>query len=440
MSLLVVQLPSRPRLAAGGEASGTTMKTPAVWRYVWSANGQQADRSGVAATDLLPKADTLVAVAGAADLSWQRIVLPRAPASKLRPALAGALEEHVLEEPDSLHFALPPQPEAGSPTWIATLHRGWLAMLIAALEDSGRSVDRVVPEAAPLITTGALPRGHFHARGVDAGDAADGTRGDSQVSEVADPEPLLTLSGAGGCCQVRLTGALTGPLVRAQLGEAAPSARWSATPAAAAAAEQWLVQQGLAQRVELRSEAQQLVLAAASPWNLRQFELLPQLRGTRAVREALRRFSSPAWRPVRHGLVALIVLQLVGLNAWAWLQSNAVQTRREAVVELLKTTHPQVRAVLDAPLQMQRETERLRSAAGRLGDVDLELLLAATASAWPDGAPPMTSLRYDNGQLSITAPGAGDAQAGALRERLRGHGLEARFADNRLVVQKGGAR
>ena len=438
MSVLLVLLPARPRLAAGGEAGGPPpgLRAPAAWRYVWSSNGQQADRSGAVATDLLPRADTLVAVVPATDLSWQGITLPRAPAGRLRAALAGALEDSLLEDAEALHFALPPQAQPGGATWIAVAHRGWLATLIGALEESGRSVDRLVPEAAPVIGAAEAAQGHFHARGVEASEIVDGVRGDSLLSEAADPEPLLTLAGGSGCFQLRLSGALAGPLTRAQLGDAASVTRWTATPAAAAAAEQWLVQQGLAQRIELQSDAQRLLQCRHSPWNLRQFDLLPQLRGTRAAREALRRLASPAWRPFRIGLAALLVLNIAGLNAWAWHQSRAVQARREAVVELLKATHPQVRAVLDAPLQMQRETELLRAAAGRIGETDFETLLAAAASGWPDGTPPLASLRFENAQLAIGAPGAGELQAAALRERLRGVGLDARFADNRLLVQR----
>jgi general secretion pathway protein L len=441
MSVLLVLLPARPRLAAGGEAGTPApgQRAPGIWRYVWSGNGQQADRSGAVATDLLPKAETLIAVVPAADLSWQRITLPRAPAARLRAALAGALEDSLLEDAEALHFALPPQPQPGSATWVAVAHRGWLATLVGALEDSGRSVDRLVPEAAPPIGAGEVAQGHFHARGVDPSEVIDGMRGESLLSEAADPEPLLTLAGGNGCCQLRLSGALAGPLTRGQLGDAAAATRWTATPAAAAAAEQWLVQQGLAQRIELQSDAQHLLQCRHSLWNLRQFDLLPQLRGTRAAREALRRLASPAWRPFRIGLAALLLLNLVGLNAWAWQQSRTVQARREAVVELLKTTHPQVRAVLDAPLQMQRETDLLRAAAGRVGETDFEALLAAATTAWPDGAPPLASLRFENAQLAISAPGAGEAQAAALRERLRILGLDARFADNRLLVQRAAA-
>ena len=82
---------------------------------------------------------------------------------------------------------------------------------------------------------------------------------------------------------------------------------------------------------------------------------------------------------MRSGLAALLLLQLVGLNAWAWQQRQALAAARLAQEQLLRSTFPQVRAVLDAPLQMQRETEALRAAAGRAGDDDLEALLGAAA-------------------------------------------------------------
>ena len=61
-------------------------------------------------------------------------------------------------------------------------------------------------------------------------------------------------------------------------------------------------------------------------------------------------------------------MQLAGLNVYAWQQRSAIESRRQAMAELLRATHPGVRTVLDAPLQMQRENERLRVAAGRAGD------------------------------------------------------------------------
>jgi general secretion pathway protein L len=106
---------------------------------------------------------------------------------------------------------------------------------------------------------------------------------------------------------------------------------------------------------------------------------------------------------------------------------------------LLKAAHPGVRAVLDAPVQMQRETERLRAAAGRPGDGDLEAVLGAAALAWPDGQGPVQALRFESGQLTLAAPGWGEPQMTPLRERLRSTGYEADLAEGMISVRRAAA-
>jgi general secretion pathway protein L len=122
--------------------------------------------------------------------------------------------------------------------------------------------------------------------------------------------------------------------------------------------------------------------------------------GVRARCARSRTVASPAWRPARIGLATLLALQIVGLNAWAWHQRQAIAERRMAQEDLLRSTFPNVRAVLDAPLQMRRETEVLRAAAGRAGSSDLEALLGAAASAWPQGQGPVQTLRFEPGRLT----------------------------------------
>ena len=82
---------------------------------------------------------------------------------------------------------------------------------------------------------------------------------------------------------------------------------------------------------------------------------------------------------MRWGAAALALVQVLGLNTWAFQQQRAVESKRAAMTELLRSAHPGVRAVLDPAAQMRRETERLRTAAGRAGDSDLEVLLGAAA-------------------------------------------------------------
>jgi general secretion pathway protein L len=117
-------------------------------------------------------------------------------------------------------------------------------------------------------------------------------------------------------------------------------------------------------------------------------------------------------------LATLLALQVLGLNLWAWHQERQIKAKGAAMVELLKTSHPQVRAVLDAPAQMQRETELLRAAAGKAGDSDLETLLGVAASAWPEGQPPLAMLKFENGRLSFATSGWNDAQVSQFRAQL----------------------
>jgi general secretion pathway protein L len=142
---------------------------------------------------------------------------------------------------------------------------------------------------------------------------------------------------------------------------------------------------------------------------------------------------------VRLGLAALVALQVVGLNAWAWQQEQALAQRRAELVTLLRTAHPQVRVVLDAPLQMQRETAALRAASGRVGEEDLESALAAAASAWPEGRGPATALQFAPGRLTLSVEGWREADVAALRARLRPSGWGVDAAGGRLTLTRSAA-
>ena len=89
---------------------------------------------------------------------------------------------------------------------------------------------------------------------------------------------------------------------------------------------------------------------------------------------------------------------------------------------------------------MERETDRLRAAAGQPGEADLESMLAAAASAWPDGQGPVSSLRFEPGKLSVAAVGWAEPQLAQFRERLRAAGFAAELADGRIVMSRASPR
>jgi len=96
--------------------------------------------------------------------------------------------------------------------------------------------------------------------------------------------------------------------------------------------------------------------------------------------------------------------------------------------------------VLDAPVQMERETERLRTAAGRPGPADLEAALAQAAAAWPEGKPAVSALRFETGRLALTSTGWNEAEVAALRERLSAAGWSAGYADGAVTLTREATR
>ena len=390
MATLVIQLPARTRLGAGTPPAAR--EGSAELAYVLTPDGINISRQGRAAPALMPKAESAVVVLSEHDVSWHRLTIPKAPPARLRAAVAGALEEQLLEDPEQLHFALAPGFAGGQTGWVAVTDKTWLKGELAALDKAGIGVERAVPAAWPEDT----PLGHF---GAPFGDDA------------AAPMEL-TWSDANGVICLGVNGALARQMLPQW---AAQPARWTAHPAVAAPAERWL-----GSSVMVLGEEQRALQAMRSLWNLLQFDIAPKHRGTVALRDAMRRWKSASWRPVRWGLAALVAVQIAGLNLWAWHLERQVSARRDAMTALLRSTHPQVRAVLDAPAQMQRETDLLRAAAGRSSDADLETLLGLAAAAWPDGQAPLSNLRFDNGRLSFAATGWNDAQIAQFRSQFGG--------------------
>jgi general secretion pathway protein L len=419
MSTLVVQIPPRRRLHAGSpldaEAKSSTLATD--YHYVTSPNGLALQSQGQCAASLLPKATHIVAVLHEADVSWHRITLPRAPAARLRAALDGVLEEALIADVQDVHLALAPGAAAGQSAWIAAVDRRWLQAELAALEKAEVFVDRVVPMAWP----DEPPLGHF-------AETVTGT-------DAASQGLALSWAHAGGVATLRLQGGLARALVPTP---APQGTRWSASPGAAAAAEQWL-----GAPVPVMPAGPRLLQAARSLWNLRQFDLERRTRGARALRDSMRRFLSPEWRSVRWGVGVLAVAQIVGLNLWAWHQSRAIDARQAQMQNLVKATYPRVSPLdvqRDAMAVMQRESQALRTQAGKPGDTDLETMLQAAAAAWPADRPAVSNLRFELGRLTLAASGWSDAQIEHFRSLLRPGGWQVEVAEGRLVLTRASAR
>ncbi len=414
MSTLVLLLPEhqRQRALSGGAAAPETDRRRE-YPYVTSADGIEFEAQGEAAAALLPKRSEIIAVVRDADVAWHRITLPKAPAARLRAALSGVLEEALLDDADGVHLAVAPLAVAGQPTWVAAIDKAWLQEELGRLEKAGVFVDRVVPAAWPDDP----PVGHFNAPALGEHGSSAGV--------------TLTWAHADGVATLRVDGGLARAIVP---NPAPPTTRWSASPTAAVAAEQWL-----GAPVTVMPLEQRMLQAGRSLWNLRQFELARRTRGARAAGDWLRQAMSPAWRPMRVGVLAFAAANVIGLNLWAWHERNVVEARKASIQALVKQTFPKVSEAdiqRDAPAVLLRETQALRTLAGKAADTDFEPMLQAAAAAWPPERPPVENLRFETGKLTLAAAGWSDAQVEQFRSVLRPAGWQVDATEGRLVVTR----
>jgi general secretion pathway protein L len=389
----------------------------------------QGDRHGTARRDLLPSAGPQgwVGVVDAAALSWHRLTLPRGALAssgrhRLRAVLEGLLEDHLLDEPAQLHLALGPGAAAptaeATPVWVCAADRAALEAALAPLESHLGPVARLAPAAAPVAG--------------DRADAADITP--LRCTQDAQGDRLLWADTQG----VHLLPLTAQALHYAQARDPLHAGRpvW-AEPGVAAVAERLL---GRAPSV--KSKAETLPdLAAQSSWDLAQGPLArspAQLR-----RQALGRAwdnlrSAPAWAPLRWGLVALVAVQLLGLNAAAWQQERQLNQLRQDLNRMLTDTFPSQTVIVDAPLQMQRELANLRRSRGQLSPSDAEWLLARWAELHRSNGQPMpASQGMDYSGDGLRLRGLASSADASWAPALQSLGVRARIEGDALVLSPG---
>ncbi|MDR2991061.1 MAG: general secretion pathway protein GspL [Burkholderiaceae bacterium] len=406
MSLLLVALPPG---------------APGAYPYAVSRDGEALADHGVAAPALLPPAargTEVVAIAPARLLSWHQVTLPKGvgPSSpRLAAVLAGLLEERLLDDPEQLHFALAPGARAGEPARVVVCDRVWLTAHLKALEAAGRPAARIVPEAQPrdgqapqALVTGEPGRAELILTG--------GTLAGVQTLPLPDDGSAATLPA----------------LIHGALGTAAAGTlELLAEPPVAQQAER------LFQRpAQLVTPADRWLAASRSPWDLAQMALAQSGRARAARqlaagwREALH---APLWRPARWGLLLLLLLNLLGLNARAWHEKDDLAARRAQIAATLTATFPQVKVVEDAPAQMAREMRQLRQATGSASPRDLEPMLAAWASVSEAAVP--AAIEYSPGQLRLTDVKLSAEQTTQANERLRPQGYQIKTESDAAVLR-----
>lgn len=396
MSALVVLLPPH----------AVTASTE--FEYALTGDGSAVASHGAARAALLPAparaGAEVVAVVPATVLSWHRVELPKgttARSPRLRAVLEGLLEDQLLDEPETLHFALQPDTRAAGPLWVATCDRAWLRGAVQLLEAAGRPASRIVPEFAP--------------------------EGVPTLYAIGEPrQPLLVLASLDGVMALPLT-AQALPL----LPSLPENTRCVAEPAVAQLAEQVLHHPPVLQHAAVR-----WLHSARSAWDLAQFDFSSSGRARTLKKLATAwadLLAAPQWRPARWAALLLVAVNVVGLNAWAWRERAALEEKREAVRRTLTQTFPNVRVVVDAPAQMEKEVAALRQLTGASSGRDLEPMLGALGSAAPPQRP-LSAVEFANGELRVKGLALRPPEVQATTGALRSQGYSAVLQGDALAV------
>jgi general secretion pathway protein L len=148
-----------------------------------------------------------------------------------------------------------------------------------------------------------------------------------------------------------------------------------------------------------------------------------------------------AWKPARWSLALLVLAQCVGLNVAAWQLNAQVKLQRDLQKSILTQSFPNV-TVVDAPLQMAKELERLQRNSGTVSARDFEWVLQAVGAALPAGQS-ISNLDYQvqgNGETRLQGLQLTEAQNSEFAKALRNQGLDAQLngAQWRIVGLKAG--
>jgi general secretion pathway protein L len=317
-----------------------------------------------------PAASGCELVLSAVQTTWLEVSLPRLPGRERLRALAYALEERLVREPDSQHLT-PLGPLQGRVD-VLVMARDRLRQVLAPLAAARRQVTAayselqcavagagthltIYPDGAVIRTDDRPPLA------VDL----DGERMPATLATLLQPAP------AAGAASPRLT-------VHAQ----------------AAAALPWL-------------SAANASMGNARTWYERPDDAVSLLHGEFAPRRAGDQWLRRLW-PAALALVVLLMADVaLSLGQWGWLRYR-LAAREQDIATAFASAFPGM-PLVDARLQVRRQLDAARAAAGQLRSDDALALMADLAEAMPGLQ--VRSVRFESGRLEVAVPES-DALAG----------------------------
>ena len=411
------------------------------YNYWLSPNGMSVSLSGQASPTLLPKnAGEVVAVIPWQLVSWHSVKLPsigQLNDQKLNAVLSAVLEDELLDEVSALHFILPSNLRTlcatGQDVVIGACSRVWLKQATNALQKQGITVQRIVCELTPINSPFNPPLN------------SQQTGTNISRSAAQNSPPVLYVIGAPSN-SANAVNAATAVLCTTEGVIKLPQSTtdWSAFKALAhpglkiLCEPHWVqnTSQALGREPTLHNISQRMIDATQSNWDAATGEW-EQSRGLRFWRSFQRNYISLAyharWSLARKALVCLVAINLIGLNAWSWLENAKVRDREVELSKLLKETFPAIGLIIDPSLQMQREMRKLQHARGQSAAGDLESMLGVVAAQLPPSYR-LQSFTYSANELRLNGVSK-DLLSPSAQDTLQRAGYAARGESTAIAGQ-----
>jgi general secretion pathway protein L len=494
LTTLIVQLPPRDPAVPAQE-----WRLPALPFMLLDKRGRTM-RSGTGTVALLPKATLVVALVAARDTLLLRAKLPPVKGLKLRQILPNVIEDQIIQDPQTCHIAVDPEPAVNGVKMLAVIDRGWFRYLTEAFAEAGHRSLRMVPLTAGLpaaddaalsgvpSASAALPDEAALAL-VDVGPAVvpGEIPGDVNApkaavrAERAAAEQLAAHAALEHAVPVvaLLLGAVvpTDPLLA---GDATFTPGHAQAPRVELAIARGRLGEGMAVPVGALDATLDAVAAGAPltiyrltgiPGGEPDFEpgaananLMPRTHRALPLpfetfaRAALTsrfdlcqfEFSSQGWRPGRRAwrqwrlpvmlLAATAVVTMIGMNIqWLMLahERDAITSQQN---ETLLSAFPRTTVILDPASQMAHQLDQLRLAAGELSPSDFLSLsagLSRSLGAIPSNG--IASLGYRERVLSVAFKPDVRVDKG-FGSRLNENGLDGHLSDGKWMIKSATAR
>ena len=338
--------------------------------------------------ELVAAARRVVLLLPASTVTLLHLKVPPLPAAKLKAALPGLVEDHILADPHDCALVAAPAASADGLRTIAVTQRAWLEAVVKALLALGARSVAAVPMQLCLPLQPGEASVHI---GPDELSVRTGLYEGFGLALADSPlQALATARSFAG------EAPLTVYAADAVLDELRPGA----------------------EGVRLEAEAWEHLVNGSKSTTL---DLVPALGSAGAQTRDWKR-----WRWPLRLAVAAVVVNLFGLNVeWLRLKREAAAVR-QSMTQTFKAAYPN-EAILDPVAQMRKNLDAAKSNTGEVGRNEFIYLASALGDATGTlgRRPVVASMQYRDGALVVKAdPSTTDAATAIqLKGALSAHGV-----------------